>query len=116
MIDFKIADGALVFKDGDVQFVDGAERVRQQLDFILNLWRGEWFLDSQFGTPYVTDVLGKQKNLNSVLAVIRKQIMSVQGVNAITSFEYNFDRPGRTLSVKFTAATVYGLVQYPKAS
>ncbi|HCM9354148.1 TPA: hypothetical protein N5L54_003079 [Enterobacter kobei] len=113
MIDFRIADNKVVFTNGLLQYVDGAERVRQQVDFRLNLWRGEWFLDGQFGTPYLQDVLGKQVTLNGALSAIRTEILAVEGVNGIVEFTYNFDRAERKLSIEFTANTEYGLVQYP---
>lgn len=113
MIDFRLTDNKVVFTNGLLQYLDGAERVRQQAEFRLNLWRGEWFLDSQFGTPYLQDVLGKQVTLNGALSAIRAEILAVEGVNGIVEFTYNFDRAERNLSIEFTANTEYGLVQYP---
>ncbi|HBL8926457.1 TPA: hypothetical protein LTW74_001380 [Enterobacter hormaechei] len=113
MIDFRLTDNKVVFTNGLLQYVDGAERVRQQVEFRLNLWRGEWFLDSQFGTPYLQDVLGKQVTLNGALSAIRAEILAVEGVNGIVEFTYNFERAERNLSIDFTANTEYGLVQYP---
>lgn len=113
MIDFRITDGEVIFTNGEIAFVDGAERVRQQLEFRLSLWQGEWFLDGDFGTPYLQRVLGKPSSINSALAAIKEQILDVDGVNAITDFSYQFDRPTRTLNIQFTASTEYGLVYYP---
>lgn len=113
MIDFRLTDNKVVFTNGLLQYVDGAERVRQQVEFRLNLWRGEWFLDSQFGTPYLQDILGKQVTLNGALSAIRTEILAVEGVTGIVEFTYNFDRAERKLSIEFTANTECGLVQYP---
>lgn len=113
MLDFRLNDNKIVFTNGLLQFVDGAERVRQQIEFRLNLWRGEWFLDSEFGTPYLQDVLGKQVTLNGALSAIRAEILAVDGVTGIVEFSYKFDRENRKLSIDFTANTDYGLVQYP---
>lgn len=113
MIDFRLTDNKIVFTNGLLQFVDGAERVRQQIEFRLNLWEGEWFLDSEFGTPYLQDVLGKQVTLNGALSAIRAEILAVDGVTGIVEFSYKFDRENRKLSIDFTANTDYGLVQYP---
>lgn len=113
MLDFRLTDNKIVFTNGLLQFVDGAERVRQQIEFRLNLWRGGWFLDSEFGTPYLQDVLGKQVTLNGALSAIRAEILAVDGVTGIVEFSYKFDRENRKLSIDFTANTDYGLVQYP---
>ncbi|WP_435952749.1 hypothetical protein [Dryocola sp. BD626] len=113
MLDFRLTDNKIVFTNGLLQYVDGAERVRQQIEFRLSLWRGEWFLDSEFGTPYLQDVLGKQITLNGALSAIRTEIFDVDGVTGIVEFTYNFERANRKLSIEFTASTDYGLVQYP---
>lgn len=113
MIDFRLENGKIVFTNGLLQYVDGAERVRQQIEFRLSLWRGEWFLDSEFGTPYLQEILGKQLTINGAIAAIQQQIISIDGVTGLVEFSYNFYRENRTLSVEFTAATEYGLIQYP---
>lgn len=112
MIDFKITDGKWDFSGGNIQFVDGAERVRQQLELRLSLWRGEWFLDSEFGTPYQQSILGKALTLEGALAAIRAEILKVEGVQTITSFDYDYDRKSRKLSVNFDCSTNYGKVTY----
>ena len=113
MIDFYLNDNIIVFQNGNVTYVNGAARVRQQIEFRLNLWKNEWFLDSQFGTPYLQDILGKRVTLNGALSAIRTEILAVEGVTGIVEFTYNFDRAERKLSIEFTANTDYGLVQYP---
>lgn len=117
LIDIKIENGRFVLDDtGDFVFVRGAERVRQQIEFHLSLWRGEWFLDTAFGTPYTEDVLGKiganKLTLDAAVASLRTQILSVDGVNAIVSLKYNFDQPTRKLSLTVEVSTVYGIVNY----
>lgn len=112
MIDFKVVNGKWVFEGGNIQTVDGAERVRQQLEFRLSLWRGEWFLDGEFGTPYRQNILGKYLTLNAAISAIRKQILSVEGVSSITNFDYTFDKRQRKLSVDFEVTTPYGIVKY----
>jgi len=95
----------------DLKLVDKAEQVRQQLLIKLKLWRGEWFLDTEFGTPYLQQILGKQLTLSVALAALRKSILEVEGVRQIISFEYSFSNSTRKLSVDFTADTPYGIVE-----
>lgn len=117
LIDIKIVDGRFVLDEtGDFVFVRGAERVRQQIEFQLSLWRGEWFLDTEFGTPYTEDVLGKigakRLTLDAAIASLRGQILSVEGVDGIVSLTYNFDQPTRKLSLNVEISTEYGIVKY----
>lgn len=95
----------------DLSVIKGADRVRQQLLIKLRLWTGEWFLDTEFGTPYIDQVLGKQLSLAGAVAALKVSIMEVDGVQDITEFTYTFDRQSRSLSVDFTVSTPYGLVR-----
>lgn len=95
----------------DLKLVNGAERVRQQLLIKLRLWTGEWFLDTEFGTPYLQSVLGKQLTLSGVITALRRSILEVDGVRQISSFTYQFNNAQRTFSVQFTAETPFGLVE-----
>ncbi|WP_158782510.1 hypothetical protein [Pantoea sp. BAV 3049] len=113
MIDFRLTDGKISFADGLVQYVDGAERVRQQIEFRLSLFRGEWFLDGDFGTPYFQSILGKQVTINGAISAIKTQILDVDGVTTLNDFTWSLDRENRKLSVEFEAQTDYGIIQYP---
>ena len=95
----------------DLRLVSDAEQVRQQLLIKLKLWRGEWFLDTEFGTPYLQSILGKQLTLSGAIAALRKSILEVEGVRQIVSFSYKFSNSTRLLQVEFTADTPYGIVE-----
>ncbi|AHF77888.1 Phage protein [Sodalis praecaptivus] len=113
MIDIKITDGKIVFQSGDLQYVDGAERVRQQIEFRLSLFRGEWFLDADFGTPYFQSILGKHLTINGAINALRAEILAIDGVTGLKDFTWDLDRKNRLLTVEFEAQTDYGLIQYP---
>lgn len=95
----------------DLRLLTGADLVRQQLLIKLRLWAGEWFLDTEFGTPYIQQVLGKQLTLSGAVAAIRRSILEVDNVTSITSFSYAFSRIDRSLSVTFEVSTPFGLVE-----
>jgi len=98
----------LVLIDNDLVMLDGAERVRQHLAIKLKLWVGEWFLDTEFGTPYLSDILGKQISLAGSVAALKKSILDVDGAQSITRFEFDFNRSARNLDVNFDVQTPYG--------
>lgn len=97
--------------NNDLQIVQGAERVRQQLAIKLKLWREEWFLDTEFGTPYLQSILGKQLTINGAVVALQKAILEVADVNKITSFTYDFNRKARSLTVDFECDTPYGIIE-----
>ena len=112
MLDLALdANHDLLVSGIDLVLVEGAEQVRQQLLIKLKLWRGEWFLDTEFGTPYLQQILGKQLTMSGAIVALRKSIMEVQGVTQITSFDYQFDRANRTIKVQFTANTPHGIIE-----
>ena len=114
MIDLKldILSHDLIISNNDLVMVDGVERVRQQIAIKLKLWTGEWFLNTEFGTPYLTEILGKQISLSGAIAALKMAIMDVEGVDSITRFNYDFSRTNRSLSVSFDVSTEYGIVTY----
>ena len=95
----------------DLSLVEGAKQVQQQLLIKLKLWRGEWFLDTDFGTPYLENILGKQLTLSGAIAALRKSILEVKGVRQINYLNYKFSNETRILKVDFIADTPFGLVE-----
>lgn len=95
----------------DLAIVQGADRVRQNIQVKLKLWQNEWFLDTEFGTPYIEQILGKRISLNGAIAALKTAILEVSEVDAISAFKYNFSRQTRLLTVNFTAHTPFGLIE-----
>ena len=91
--------------------IKGADAVRQQIDMKLSLWTGAWFLDTEFGTPYLESILGKRVTLNGAVAALKIAITEIQDVSQITKFGYSFDRKARKLNVEFECQTPYGLIR-----
>lgn len=112
MLDIALdSNGDLDVSSLDMRLIDKADRVRQQLKIKLKLWRGEWFLDTEFGTPYLQSILGKQLTLSGAITALKKSILEVDGVQRIDAFTYSFNREARTLGVSFEATTPYGLIE-----
>ena len=100
--------GDYVFGQGPGEFlVDSPDAVAQAISTRLKLWQGEWFLDSQAGTPYNTQVLGygTQKVYD---AAIQTVILNTTGVNQIVSYSSSLNSTTRELDIVATVATIYG--------
>lgn len=101
-------EGDYTFGQGDGTFlVNSPECVAQAVRTRFELWKGQWFLDTTEGTPYVQSVLGKQRADVYTLA-IRDRIRQTPGVLSILSFDTNNN--GTTRRVQFTSTidTIYG--------
>lgn len=99
--------GDYTFGEGENTFLENSpECVAQAVNTRLQLWQGEWFLDSQQGTPYRQSVLGKQYNDAWPLLLIDRisQTAGVSSVIDVTSL--NTEKRGVTFSA--TIDTVYG--------
>lgn len=88
-------------------FVNLPEAVGQAVLTRLRLWRGEWFLDIEEGTPYVPAVLGKHTMLSYDFA-IRQRILDTEGVTSIDEYESLLDDDTRQLTISATISTIYG--------
>jgi hypothetical protein len=101
-------DGDYVFGQGSQNFyIDVVEAVGQAIKTRLGLATGEWFLDITEGTPYSTQILGK--NTDSLYdAAIQSRILGTEGVTNLAGYNSNLNRDTRVLEVSATVDTIYG--------
>lgn len=102
--------GDYVFGHGQTDFWrDQREAVAQAVKTRLQLWKGEWFLDTSDGTDWRDSVLGKY-TLGTYDMVIRGRILGTEGVTGLTAYESELS-PDRSLVVRATISTTYGEIQ-----
>jgi len=78
----------------DALFINGAtpttssiaDGLKQRLKIKLLTFKGEWFLDINYGTPYFQQIFGKNRSKGTVDIIFRQVISSDQDVVAITRF------------------------------
>lgn len=101
-------NGDYVFGNGQQDFYkDSVEAVAQSVKTRLQLWKGEWFIDSDEGTPYLQGVIGKQST-EVINTVLRSRILGTDGVLTIDSFDSTIDPTTRKLSLSVSISTIYG--------
>lgn len=88
-------------------FVDSPETVGQSVLTRLRLWTGEWFLNTDEGTPYREQVLGMRKRQTAGPA-LKLCVASTEGVTSVDNFAADYDGNSRHLAVSATISTVYG--------
>lgn len=96
---------------GRTSFVDGADRIAQQINTTLLAFLGEWFLDTTFGVPYFEDVLVKSPDRASIEAIFRARIRAVPGVNRVRGLDLQIERQLRVLRVAYDADTAAGRLE-----
>lgn len=97
--------------NGDLSFVDGAERIAQQIKITLKTFLGEWFLDTSHGIPYFEKIFIKQPNRAEVEAILRTKIKDVPGVKSVGKLALSVDAQTRQLFVDGEANTDEGIVK-----
>jgi hypothetical protein len=101
-------DDDMTFGQGSANFlVNSPQEVGQRILTRLRLLQGEWFLDVTAGTPYGTQILGK--NTQGLYdQAIKTVILQTPGVMAIT--QYSSSLVARGLAVEALVQTQFGPV------
>lgn len=94
---------------GDIQLLDNARRIAQQIKVTLLAFLGEWFLDTSFGVPYLDEIMVKNPRIGTLQAIFRAKIIDVPGVTRVRRLTFDMNRATRALSVSFEAETLEGL-------
>lgn len=102
------ATGDYSFGGGQRDFYrDVPDAVGQAVMTRLLLWLGEWFLDTDEGTPFMVGILGKHsRELANV--TIQNRALQTQGLTDLSNYESAIDPDTRGMSASFLIDTIYG--------
>ena len=101
------ANGDYTMGKGAAQWLSNSPAcVAQAVKTRLGLFSGEWFLNTAEGTPYATEILGRNTLATYDLA-IRRRILGTPGVKAIADYA-SILTPDRRLTVVAILDTIYG--------
>lgn len=94
--------------DGNLAMVSDAEAVGQHVKQRTKAFKGEWFLNSDVGVPWLADILGKGYDPALAESVIKSVVRKTDGVTEITSFSVRFNKIRRELAASsISINTVY---------
>lgn len=103
------ANGDRQFGRGLANFwINVPDGVQQICGTRLRLWQGQWFLNTDDGTPYNTQVLGKYTAATRDPA-IQNRILLTPGVLGIDAYASQLDRNTRAWNVQATVDSIYGV-------
>lgn len=110
-LDIKTND--LLFVNGDLVFVENIAYVRQKLKVRLQWFLGEWFLNTDLGLPYFTEILTKNPNRVAIIDYFKKVILDTEGVESLEDFSFEFDNSKeRSVKIIFLCNTSYGRISF----
>jgi hypothetical protein len=75
------------------------DSVTQACNVALRWWLGEWFLDRSRGVPYLQSLLRKGVGEGTVRAVLRKELLRVEGVAQVARIDLALDKRTRRMRV-----------------
>ena len=102
------ANNDLVLIGGQIATVKDLQETAQHCRTRLLFYTGEWFLDTDAGTPWFQEVFVKPTDLANVESVIKTRILNTPGVLGLTDFTMDYQGGrSRRLTVAFSANTVY---------
>ena len=115
-------DGDYSFGHGQNDFwTDVPDAVAQAVTTRLQLYRGDWFLDTNEGMPWMTEVLGRYTSGTRDPA-IKARILGTQGMLEIDEYSSGLLRDSREFFVNANITTIYSentialkaVLSYPK--
>jgi hypothetical protein len=92
--------------DGDIKigdFVTDKDVVLLAVKSRLQFFQGEWFLDTEDGTPYFQDIFVKPARLNVIESIIKRRIKETPGIVSLNKFDMSFVPGTRKLIIDFEA-------------
>lgn len=99
----------LVFENGKCPTTtDSIDSVIQRLYIRLRTFMGEWYLNVEYGVPWLEKVLGHKVKKTTVDMTIQKEILDVEGVARVTHFESWYDNTTRAYRCKFKVQATNG--------
>ena len=97
--------------DGDFPLVTEGTEVAQFVKKKFKTFAGEWLYDIDFGLPWLDELSSTQTSVQQKLAILRKEITSVDEVRKINSLEYSFDEVTHVATVDYDADTIYAPIK-----
>lgn len=107
------SSGDLDLSTNDLQLVEGLAAIGQELQIRYRFFIGEWFLNTEEGTPYHPHILKKNPNEAKVRAILTEVARTTPGVVEIRNLSLSYDNLERELSVTIeVGAEVNGVLTY----
>jgi len=94
--------------NNDIVFVTGADAVAQRCKYKLQLFKNEWFLDKDAGTPWLEEILGQKLPIELARSIFYNLLIQVEGVASIDQLEVSIDGSTRAGTVTYALSTVFG--------
>lgn len=100
-------DGDVIIENNKIKMVNGKELIKQTVQTVIGTNKGEWFLNIDEGIDF-NNLLGKKKEDEIIRNEILQGLQQVDSSFVLDSFNCDFDRKNRKLTVSFKARNSSG--------
>lgn len=97
--------------DGDItinNYVEDKDVILLAIKSRLSFFKGEWFIDTEDGTPYFQEIFVKPARLRLIEGIFKRRILETPGITGLNDFNLDFDQTTRKLEVQFEALDQFG--------
>lgn len=98
----------LIVKNGSLSTVSNGAEVLQNVKTRLTMFKGEWELDINEGTPWFQEIFIRPVNLANVESILKTRVLKTPNVLRLISFTMEFSKSNRVLTVNYRAETTFG--------
>ena len=110
MRDIELQDGDVVIEGNDLAIITGSRATRQRIEQKFRLWRGEWFLNTAAGVPWLQQVLGQRPSQQVIFGIVRRVVADDPEVDEVLNIEVDYTGSERRLSISFRARLTDGSI------
>lgn len=96
------SNGDVIIENNRIKMIDGNELIRQKVQTVIGTNKGEWFLNIDEGIDF-NNLLGKKKDDEIIRNEIIQGLQQVDSSFVLETFNCDFDRKNRKLTVNFKA-------------
>lgn len=99
-----------LYGNGQNDFISDIDAVAQIIDQKLLFFQGEWVLDRIAGTPMFQSILGANRSIDAVVAIIKSVILSAPYVTGVNNVATKYDSQARSFKFSCLAQTQFGAI------
>lgn len=89
---------------------DDVDALIQRLKIRLMSFKGDWFLNTDFGVPYFQEIFVSRNPKDDADTIFKLQITSMDGVSSLMSYSSTFNNSTREFNLDFKVKLDNGLV------
>ena len=106
------ASGDWRFGRGRATYLRNRDAIRQNVTTRIRSFTNDWFLDVDAGIDWIT-LLGSRGNESRLLRAIEKEVLTTEGVRAITALSIVSREPSRGVLIELSFLTIFDDEQLP---